>query len=70
MPRPEAERIAKRLYQLAENPDTATDVKALSGRTGEYRLRVGDWRIIYRIVRDKLQIQIVKIGPRGDVYKH
>ena len=34
-----------------------------------YRLRVGDFRIIYYLVDDNGDIHIDKIGPRGDVYK-
>jgi mRNA interferase RelE/StbE len=34
-----------------------------------YRIRVGDWRIIYAIDDDRLCVLIVKIGPRGSVYR-
>ena len=35
---------------------------------GTYRLRVGDWRILFSYPEDGI-ILIEKIGPRGDVYK-
>jgi mRNA interferase RelE/StbE len=41
------------------------DVRPLVGRSG-FRLRVGDWRAIYRVEGDA--IEVVVIAPRGDVY--
>ena len=43
------------------------DIKPLVGRKGEYRLRVGKYRIIFFISNDT--VYIVKIDTRGDVYK-
>lgn len=34
-----------------------------------YRLRVGDFRVIYEIHNDELILVVIKVGPRGDVYK-
>jgi len=42
--------------------------KKLQGRPG-YRLRVGDWRVIYEIGKDRVVIIVMKIAPRGEVYK-
>ena len=68
MPRNEAERIRNKIHMLAANPYTPNNnVKALSGRIG-YRLRVGDWRVIYEIHDTVLVIEVIKIGSRGDVY--
>lgn len=54
---------------LAENPSRRDfDVKPLGGREG-YRLRVGQWRAIFRVEHEKLVILVLDIGPRGDVYK-
>ena len=44
------------------------DIKPLKGSSGTYRLRVGDWRILFSYPGDGT-ILIEKIGPRGDVYK-
>ena len=67
--RDERVRIAEKIHQLGANPDdSGLDVKALAG-SGLYRLRVGDWRIIYDR-QDALRIiAIEKIKPRGDAYK-
>ena len=46
----------------------AGDVKALQGSAGSYRLRVGDWRVVFSYPDDET-ILIEKIAPRGQVYK-
>ena len=61
--------ILEKLHELAQNPDNPTlDVKALMGQIG-FRLRVGQFRIIYTCHEDELIIEIVKVRPRGDIYK-
>ena len=44
------------------------DIKPLKGSYGSYRLRVGDWRIIFSYPNAQT-ILIEKIAPRGEVYK-
>lgn len=44
------------------------NVKPLRGIKGLYRLRVGDWRIIFSLPQNDT-ILVEKIAPRGDVYK-
>jgi mRNA interferase RelE/StbE len=69
MPAAQRERAREALALLAANPDRQDqDVKPLHGRTG-FRLRIGDWRLIYEVDRGRLVILVVEIGPRGDVYK-
>jgi len=62
------ERIVKALGRLAINPHKASSVKALHG--GSYRLRVGDYRVIYALEDDILVVLVVKIGHRRDVYRN
>ena len=45
------------------------DVKSLQGKRDEYRLRVGDYRIIFTKDDEKMIIYIIEIAPRGEVYK-
>ena len=69
MPRNVADKIRKKVAELSLSPfATRNNVTALSGGMG-YRLRVGDWRIIYTINDDKLEILMVRIAPRGEMYK-
>jgi addiction module toxin, RelE/StbE family len=66
LPKPEKEKILKSIYILPEG----TDIKRLRGQKskGFYRLRVGDYRIIYRINNAELIICIVDAGNRGQIY--
>jgi len=43
-------------------------MKALVGRPDTYRIRVGDYRVIYRIEDDQLIVLVVEIGHRKDIY--
>jgi mRNA interferase RelE/StbE len=56
-------RIDAKLTVYATNG--SGDVKRLKGRAG-YRLRVGDWRVIF--IEDKNTIVIVAVGNRRDIY--
>lgn len=69
LPRSERFRIAEKLEQLGRNPDDSSlDIKKLEGEP-YFRLRVGNWRIIFER-RDVVKIIAVeKIKPRGDAYK-
>ena len=62
-------RIVDKLHEIKENPDDPNlDVDKIKGKSG-YRLRVGQYRIIYTKHSDQLIIEVVKIRPRGDIYK-
>lgn len=61
--------IVNKLHELAENPDNlALNVEILKGRQG-FRLRVGQYRVIYTRQDDQLILEVVKIRSRGDIYK-
>ena len=62
-------RIRVRLDQIAEDPFSQhSNVTKLQNRQG-YRLRVGDWRVIYAVQEDELVIVVLKVGSRGDIYR-
>lgn len=67
VPRKELQRIIKKVGALATNPRTNGSEK-LSGAE-RYRLRQGDYRIIYAIDDSVRQVIVVKIGHRRDVYR-
>jgi len=56
------------LSEIAKLP-YAKDVKKMVGYANRYRLRVGDFRVIYEIHNDVLLIIVLEIGNRGDIYK-
>ena len=64
-----AAKIMQKIKILAINPTNKTlDIKKLKGLSSAYRLRIGDYRVIYEIENTKLVITIVKIGSRGNIY--
>jgi len=63
------QRIVDRIQTLAENPRTS-GVEKLSGSAEKYRVRQGDYRIVYEIDDKVATVTIVKIGHRKDVYRH
>jgi mRNA interferase RelE/StbE len=61
-------RVAARIDELAKDPRPARAVK-LAGAEDLWRVRVGDCRMVYQ-VRDKLlQVLVVLVGRRGDIYR-
>lgn len=64
-----AQTIQTKIESLAVDPYARNpNVTKLQGRDG-YRLRVGDWRVIYEIADEHLIIHVVRIAARGSVYK-
>ena len=69
MPRNLAVLVEGKIAQLADGGKAlAGNIKKFQGRDG-YRLRVGDYRVIYTVDNGALIITIIKIGSRGDVYE-
>ena len=62
------DRIRHTLRELADDPAPA-QVKALAGGGGLLRVRVGAWRVIYRVERDQARVVIVDIDHRSTVYR-
>jgi mRNA interferase RelE/StbE len=60
-------RLKPKIMKLAENP-RPPGYKKLQGIDNYYRIRVGDYRVIYEIHDNVLLVLIVKVGPRRDVY--
>ncbi|MFH1743411.1 MAG: type II toxin-antitoxin system RelE/ParE family toxin [bacterium] len=67
LPRDIRKRVTARLINLEENPRPVGIVK-LKGYEGQYRLRVGDYRVQYVIQDTSLIVTIVKVSHRSESY--
>ncbi len=61
-------RIGSRLDSLASSP-RPSGCEKLGGVDNLYRVRVGDYRIVYQVSDEVLLVLVVTIGHRGDVYR-
>ncbi len=69
LPKPLVKRLQAAIKSLSEDP-RPSGYKKIVDSDDLYRIRVGDWRIIYAIEDDRLLILIVTVGPRGSVYRN
>ena len=67
IPKKELKKIITRIGELAENP-RAFGCEKLTGQN-RYRLRQGQYRIVYSLEDDRLLVWIVKVGHRKDIYR-
>lgn len=69
MDRSVARRIRDKILALSADPLAPNNnVKKLQGVEG-FRLRVGDWRVIYTLEHSVLTVVVVKVGHRGSIYE-
>ncbi|RPF34122.1 type II toxin-antitoxin system RelE/ParE family toxin [Streptomyces sp. TLI_185] len=73
IPRPDALRILYRLAELQKamdaNETTGFDIKALQGHEARWRLRIGDYRVVYTVEDGQLIVWVLAVGNRRDVYR-
>ena len=63
-------KTAEALSLLAQNPySELLRVKKLKGADELYRVRLGDYRVVYQIRNERLIILVIKIGHRREVYR-
>jgi mRNA interferase RelE/StbE len=68
LPRDLRERIDRAILALSVDPRPTSSTK-LTGYTDLYRVRVGDWRIIYAIKDAELIVLVIEVTPRGGAYR-
>jgi mRNA interferase RelE/StbE len=66
--KPIKRRVGAAIETLADNPHP-TGSKKLQGKDDTWRIRVGDYRILYDIKNKELVILVVKVGHRREVYR-
>jgi len=64
----EVPRIIKAVEALSDTPRPSGSTK-LSGSESTYRIRIGNYQVIYGIDDDTILVEVVKVGHRKDVYK-
>jgi len=67
VPKPDLKRLAVKLQGLSANPRPHGS-KRLSGEE-RYRIRQGDWRLVYSIDDDAKRVVVVKVGHRREIYR-
>ncbi|MCG6193828.1 type II toxin-antitoxin system RelE/ParE family toxin [Leptospira sp. FAT2] len=67
LPESVADSLIQIIQGLAKNP-RPVGAKKLKGRTG-FRIRKGDYRILYDIVDKRLIVHVIAIGHRKDIYE-
>ena len=61
-------RIAVHIDELANNA-FPRGAKKLRGSTDQYRIRIGDYRVIYRVDGKRVTVLVLKVGHRREVYR-
>lgn len=64
LPRPDETRVLKAIAKLPDEGDR----NQMKGHPGFFRLRVGDYRIIYTVDNGQLIVRVVDAGNRGQIY--
>ncbi len=68
LPREVVARIVSAVTALATDA-TPPGVRKLVGSECSYRVRVGDYRVVYSVFHDLLVIEVVRVGHRREVYR-
>lgn len=66
--KPYRQKIETAIDALAENPRPPKS-KKMVGSTLEWRIRIGDYRVVYEIHDDRLIVLVIRVGHRQGIYK-
>ena len=69
LPKGDRERVDQKISSLAQEPRPSGAIPLKGGGKGLWRIRVGDWRIIYQIRDEELIVLVVTIANRREVYR-
>jgi mRNA interferase RelE/StbE len=63
-------KTAEALNLLAQNPySELLKIKKMKGAANLYRIRLGDYRLVYEIRNDRLVVIVIKVGHRREIYR-
>lgn len=68
LPRQMISKIVAAVDNLSSNP-YPPGVRKLVTTENSYRIRIGDYRVLYNIVENRLIIEVIRVGHRKDVYR-
>lgn len=70
LPKEVAMDILRSLTPLGDDPRRSDcNIKALTGHTDRYRLRVRSYRVVYDVIDDKVIVRLVSVGHRREAYQ-
>jgi mRNA interferase RelE/StbE len=68
VPKADVRRVLARIEALADDP-RGPDCEKLAGPDDLYRVRQGVYRIVYTIHDDRVVVEVIRVGHRGEVYR-
>jgi mRNA interferase RelE/StbE len=69
LPKPDQIRVDQHITALADNPRLVGAIPLKGSGKGLWRLRVGNYRVLYSIEDDKRIVVVVDVGNRKDIYR-
>ena len=67
LPKDVIQRVVQHVEALGSNP-VPPGTRKMATVQGAFRLRVGDYRIVYRLFEKELVIEVIRVGHRRDIY--
>ncbi len=61
--------MEQRIATLADDPRPPQSRRLVGVSTGAYRLRQGDYRVVYEVDDDALEVTVTRVAHRRDVYR-
>ena len=68
LPSPMISKVVSAVDNLSSNP-YPEGVRKLVGSANSYRIRIGDYRVLYNIIKNILIVEIIRVGHRKDIYR-
>ena len=69
LPKADRARVDQRILALADNPRPVGAVPLKGSGRALWRIRAGDYRVLYGIVDDKLVVLVIDVGHRREIYR-